>query len=557
MAVRWLRILLGVLVLGAWAGLTVADKAADEADDKLLRDAGIATDGPGLLEFFRTRTLTPARRAELEELIRQLGSRSYNQRKKASRELLARGRIALPLLRQALKNSDLEVVRRAEGCIAGIEQGPGAGLPPAAVRVLARRRPEGAAAALLQFLPSADDELVEEEITTALGTLGVKQGKAGAELVAALRDPEPLRRTAAAAVVGRLADARQRAPVRPLLQDADPKVRYHAAEALLTAGDKEAVPALVGLLRDAPQEIAWRAEGLLLHVAGTRAPQVTADATDAAGRKKWHAAWAGWWQTHGAKLEVPRLGEVPRALGLTLVAEGHGSNQVWGEYGRGGKASWTMANVSYPMDVRALPGGRILVAECDARRVTERDVQGKILWEQKTTGMPLAAQRLPNGNTLIATHRNVAEYTRAGREVFSYTPGDTICDALKLPSGRLLCVNTRGEVRELTVPAGKEVKKIELAKRPTVGTDWYHLEVLPGGRLLVASHSDGRVLEIDPVGKVLWQCRVPQAYAATRLPNGHTLVGRAEGKELVEVDRKGNTVSRKTLKGYLCRVRYQ
>jgi hypothetical protein len=549
------HVMLGSL-LAAWAGLApVMGGQPADPDEKILRDGSVATDGPGLLTFFRERTLTPERRAELDRLIRQLGSPSYKERQEATRKLPRRGRLALPLLRKALASSDIEVVRRAQQCIEKIEQGPGAGLPQAAVRLLVRRKPAGAVVVLLRFLPSADDELLEEEIAAALATLGVHNGKADRELTAALADPEPVRRAAAASVIGRLPDARQRALVRPLFEDRDPQVRFQAAQAFFMARDRAALPALVELLRDAPLAVAWRAEALLLAVAGERAPEGT-PGTSAGERKKWHDAWAGWWRDHGSKLEIPKLDEVQPARGLTLVAEGHQSNSVW-EYGRDGKERWTLTDVRYPMDLRPLQAGRVLVAECDAHRVTERDSKGQVLWEQKVTGNPLACQRLPSGNTLIATHQSIAEFTRKGKEVFSLgTGGDTLCDALKLPTGRVLWVNTRGELREITVPAGREVKKIELARRATVGTDWYHLEPLPGGRLLVASHSDGRVLEVDGGGRILWQCTVAQAYSATRLANGNTLVGRAEGCELVEVDRKGKTVHKRRLKGYLCRVRH-
>src|SRR5262249_31724325 len=156
---------------------------------------------------------------------------------------------------------------RVEECIAMIEGAAGAGLPQAAVRVLARRRPPAAADVLLRFLPAAQDEQVEVEITTALAVLGVDGGKAGPELRAALRDPEPLRRAVAAAVIGGLRDPGQRTLVRALLQDPDLTVRFQAAQALFSAREKAALPVLVALLRDGPPNLAFQAESLLLHVA--------------------------------------------------------------------------------------------------------------------------------------------------------------------------------------------------------------------------------------------------------------------------------------------------
>src|SRR5262249_53284591 len=102
MAPRLLRIIVAFW-LAAWTALAAAaaDTAAD-ADEQLLQDAGVATDGPGLLAFFRARIPTPERRAEVAGLICQLASPSYKVRRRASQRLPALGRLALPLLTKAL-----------------------------------------------------------------------------------------------------------------------------------------------------------------------------------------------------------------------------------------------------------------------------------------------------------------------------------------------------------------------------------------------------------------------------------------------------------------------
>src|SRR5262245_66642173 len=67
---------------------TTLSLAADDvatADERQLRDAGVGTDGPALLEFFRRRTLTDADRAAVAKLIIQLGDENSHQRDEASR----------------------------------------------------------------------------------------------------------------------------------------------------------------------------------------------------------------------------------------------------------------------------------------------------------------------------------------------------------------------------------------------------------------------------------------------------------------------------------------
>src|SRR5262245_53838473 len=89
--------------------------AADEpADAQTLREVGLETDGPGLLRYFRERTLDARGRERLAELVRQLGHRSFVTREKATQALLAAGDSARPLLQAALKDPDIEIVRRAE-----------------------------------------------------------------------------------------------------------------------------------------------------------------------------------------------------------------------------------------------------------------------------------------------------------------------------------------------------------------------------------------------------------------------------------------------------------
>ncbi len=181
-------------------------------DEKTLRDAKVPTDGAGLVAFFRQRTLSEADRAKLAATVRLLGDESFAVREKASRDLVLAGRLALPALRGAVHDPDLEIARRAERCLQEIEQGADLTLTAAAVRVLAARRPAGAAEVLLAYLPSADEGLVEDAVLAALAAVGLSEGKADPALVAALMDKDPARRAA-----GRLRprQVRSRTPPRP------------------------------------------------------------------------------------------------------------------------------------------------------------------------------------------------------------------------------------------------------------------------------------------------------------------------------------------------------
>src|SRR5262249_42782358 len=145
------------------------------ADEKLLKEHGIATDGEGLVQFFRQRSLKEVKE-HLEGWVRDLGSASFHKRQEATQQLIQRGAPALPFLKAALVHADLEVGRRAELCTRRIETGPGPALPAAAARLLAERKPPGALEVLLQHLPQSEDEIVEHEILASVAALGVREG---------------------------------------------------------------------------------------------------------------------------------------------------------------------------------------------------------------------------------------------------------------------------------------------------------------------------------------------------------------------------------------------
>src|SRR5438128_1438932 len=94
-------------------GLSSSPNTKGEEEARTLKDAGLATDTPSLLKFFRSRTPSDADRARLAGLVRDLGNASFRVREKASRELVAAGEPSLSLLRAALPGAELELRRRA------------------------------------------------------------------------------------------------------------------------------------------------------------------------------------------------------------------------------------------------------------------------------------------------------------------------------------------------------------------------------------------------------------------------------------------------------------
>src|SRR5262249_28378043 len=155
---------------------------------------------------------------------------------------------------------------------------------------------------------------------------------------------------------------------------------------------------------------------------------------------------------------------------------------------------------------------RILVAEHDAGRVTERDLKGEIKWEYKTEE-PLAAQRLPNGNTFVVSRRQLVELDKDGKtEVFSYArpDGGLFMKAQKLRNGDIACVVQLGVTHFVRLtPDGKDYR--EAGRFPVmVSTSGGRIDVLPGGHVLVPELPNNRVVEYDAAGKEVRTLEVEQ-----------------------------------------------
>jgi HEAT repeat protein len=310
-----------LLSLPAWP----APPGAEADDQKLLEGVKAPTDGPGLLTYFRQRAVTEDVRKRADALVEKLSSGNFRQRERASAGLVALGPAARPALARALKNGDAEVRRRAQECIDALDRTSAPEVEAAAVRLLKVRRPEGACAVLLGYLPAVRDAGVEDEVMAALLALGVRGGKVDEELARAVTEKEPAKRAAAALVLGHSGTRAQRDKVHALLRsDAVPKVRLRAAQGLLAGQDKTAVPPLLPLLTDAPPAVAEEAHDLLGWVAGDKAPAL-ALGEDAAARKKCREGWEAWWKANGDKLdlskattELPWLNPAQQARAVTL-----------------------------------------------------------------------------------------------------------------------------------------------------------------------------------------------------------------------------------------------
>lgn len=301
---------LAIAVLFGPGGLGASAQSLSTEDEQTLHSAGLGGDGPTILAFLQARARTSVDGEALEQLLRQLAAPAKADHEQAAARLLGLGPLALPLLRQAANDLDRpELAVRATRCLPWLDGPSSVRLLAAAARALAVRKPAGAAAALLTFLPLTDNPEVIGAVQNALAAVASADGKPDAALVRGLGDAAGVRRAAAGVALCRAEPARAAPAVRNLLKDPVPAVRLRAALALAESGDAEAVPVLIDLLSDLSADERRPIEEQLGQLAGEWTPVLEFARDDEVSRRIRRDAWASWWRhTDGAFL-VSTLGK--------------------------------------------------------------------------------------------------------------------------------------------------------------------------------------------------------------------------------------------------------
>lgn len=500
-----------------------------------LRAAGLGDDGPAALAYLATWVPDPERLATLRNYLKQLGDEDFDRREAASRELRKAGPVILADLRRALTSPDAEVRRRVRELLEHAEQHSPPEVVVAACAVIAVKKPADSDVALLRFAPFAPDRTAEQAVLDAAATLGLT-----AAVRAALTDAEPLRRRVA---VCALAQGGPRELLVRALEDADHRVRFEAARVLVLRTDRAGLPHLLATLRTGDLPLALRAEELLWRVAREQAPPRLIKS--AADRDAVRAAWEKWYSDHGAKADLARLREDEQERGWIVVADDEEIGKSPGAvkfFDTKGKKLRAVEKLESPADVVLLSGGRLLVAEHWSSRVTERDSQGRILWEHKTADKPVVALRLADGGTFIATYAEILEVDRAGVVRYSFRPDrGMLYGAVKLSPNRILFVTGGGEVCAAD-RTGKVLRSFKPEKYADGASYWASIEVLGPERYLLCLSGANRVVEVDGTGRILWEAEAKTPTYANRLPDGTTLVSCVDARNYVILDAAGKAI---------------
>jgi hypothetical protein len=321
-----------------------------------------------------------------------------------------------------------------------------------------------------------------------------------------------------------------------MTNDKDTNVRLRAALALAPQ-DNEAIPVLIELIGVLDAERASQAHDFLCQLAGEKAPSHPEDTSDA--RKKCSTEWAAWWKDNSAKVDLAKLtSSHSHMLGFTVICEANTGQVV--EIGKDGKLTrWSFGGVLFPVDAWVLPNNRVLVAECNGAKVTERDFKGNIVWQrQGLNGSPVNVQRLPNGNTFIATNVNLLEVDRNGKDVMMLNNVGGITAAYKAKNGHIIAISQNGQCIRFD-NKGKQLKSFNSGR---VGGWTSGIDLLANGNILIAQPNANKTVEFSPDGKVVMEFNTPQVTTATALPNGNILAASSNLRQVLEIDRRGRTV---------------
>ena len=178
------------------------------------------------------------------------------------------------------------------------------------------------------------------------------------------------------------------------------------------------------------------------------------------------------------------------------------------------------------------------------------DDKGDVLWSYKTAGGERGhsghhdVHLLPNGNILFHdSWQKTSEITLDKEIVWTYNSATANGNNGKrvdvhafdrLPNGNTIIVESAvGRIIEVD-PSGKLISQFPLKEGGTKSTRL--MRITPEGNYLVCSENPGIVVEYSPKGEIVWEHLInTRVYGALRLSSGNTLIASGSGNSIVEV----------------------
>jgi hypothetical protein len=201
----------------------------------------------------------------------------------------------------------------------------------------------------------------------------------------------------------------------------------------------------------------------------------------------------------------------------------------------------------------------LYAGEWDTRKPQEQSIfivrEGKIVWQYS---MPIKtatggnqefddATLLSNGNVIFSRMSGAGMVSSDKKILWDYPapPGTEIHSCQSLGKDRVLIMRNGNPAQVMIVNTvtGNIEKEIPIPT-PVTGThgQFRHIRMTKAGTLLVPHLGEGKVVEYDLDGKVLWSVPAKSPWQAVRLKSGNTLIAGDWSRYAREVNPKGETV---------------
>jgi len=201
----------------------------------------------------------------------------------------------------------------------------------------------------------------------------------------------------------------------------------------------------------------------------------------------------------------------------------------------------------------------LYAGEWDTRKPQEQSIfivrEGKIAWQYS---MPIKtatggnqefddATLLSDGNVIFSRMSGAGMVSPDKKLLWDYPapPGTEIHSCQSIGKDRVLIMRNGNPAQAMIINTATSKIEKEIPIPTTVtGThgQFRHIRMTKAGTLLVPHLGDGKVVEYDLDGKVLWSVAAKSPWHAVRLKNGNTLIAGDWSRYAREVNSKGETV---------------
>ena len=157
------------------------------------------------------------------------------------------------------------------------------------------------------------------------------------------------------------------------------------------------------------------------------------------------------------------------------------------------------------------------------------------------------ATLLADGNIILSCMSGAGEISPEKDIVWQYTapPGTEIHSIQSIGENRVLLMRNGNPAQAMIFNTfSNKLEKIIPIPTTITGThgQFRHIRMTPAGTILVGHMSEGKVVEYDLDGNVVWSAKIDHAWQAIRLKNGNTLVTGDGARFVRELNPQGETV---------------